>query len=1131
MATQYTSLLGFALPVTGELSGTWGDVVNDSITELVEDAIAGSSTKDITGADWTLTTTGSGSTNEARSAILIATGTPGTARNIVAPSQSKAYIVSNQSDSTVTIKGSATTGVPVAAGTEALVAWDGSDFVNVSVKPAGSNTQVQYNNNGVLGASSALTFDGTTLATTTVDATNLEVTNLKAKDGTAAGSIADSTGVVTLASSVLTTTDINGGTVDNVTIGGATPGLITGTTITANTAVATDTINEKTTAAGVTIDSVLLKDDVVNATDVEVGSISANDGTQAATIANSTGVMTIASSVLTTTDINGGTIDGATIGGSSAAAITGTTITGTSFVSSGDMTFSDNDKAIFGAGSDLQIYHDGTKSVIDEVGTGNLYIKATELVIRSATNEDFIDCTTNGAVRLYHDNSAKLATTSTGIDVTGNVVSDGASLDGAVVINESGADVDFRIESDTNANAFFLDGANGRVGIGTSSPDEKLDVRGTIQVGVDGTTAGLIRFMDSGSVTEEATISSDANGGLIFGGNSGPGELIFKTGSATERMRIDSSGNVGIGTTSPAAILEVSGGSADYNPSATGTGLFHVKGGATSQYSGYIGISDAGMSLGHNGGGSRYLRFDTNETERMRIDSSGNVGIGTSSPNYKLTIQGSDSHLRLRGASNTNKNVSIFYNESGDYGQINCDEAGVNQQDLWITGLNLKFGRNTILERMRIDSSGNVGIGTSSPTTVYGFEKTVKIESVNNSEIALSQTSNSKVWSMGVTNGMNYNQTSSGNGYDWQIGGSSKMRIDSSGNVGIGTSSPDTALNIEKSYTGGSDIGYPHIFLTNTASAGNGATTFNQALLSVKAGTTSGLIRASNDTGGSYGTNFDIWGVSNNPMRFATNNTERMRIDSSGNVGIKQTAPTTRLMLGGGTSIGSDSSLVASFYCGGDENTWTQDRNEVIRIGRSDIKDSFYHSIWSATGSASTETLHWLRFYIQGQSAQTLSLSMYGNGDAQFHHALSKASGSFKIDHPIPEMKDTHHLVHSFVEGPQADLIYRGRVTLTNGLAQVNIDTASNMTDGTFVLLCRDVQCFTSNESGWTAVRGSVDGNILTIEAQDNTCTDTISWLVIGERQDQHMYDTGWTDENGKVIVEPLKSAEEALEA
>jgi hypothetical protein len=51
----------------------------------------------------------------------------------------------------------------------------------------------------------------------------------------------------------------------------------------------------------------------------------------------------------------------------------------------------------------------------------------------------------------------------------------------------------------------------------------------------------------------------------------------------------------------------------------------------------------------------------------------------------------------------------------------------------------------------------------------------------------------------------------------------------------------------------------------------------------------------------------------------------------------------------------------------------------------------------------------------------------------------------------------------------------------------------------------------------------SVTGNLLTIVAQDNTCTDTISWLVIGERQDQHMYDTEWTDENGKVIVEPEK--------
>jgi hypothetical protein len=81
------------------------------------------------------------------------------------------------------------------------------------------------------------------------------------------------------------------------------------------------------------------------------------------------------------------------------------------------------------------------------------------------------------------------------------------------------------------------------------------------------------------------------------------------------------------------------------------------------------------------------------------------------------------------------------------------------------------------------------------------------------------------------------------------------------------------------------------------------------------------------------------------------------------------------------------------------------------------------------------------------------------------------------------------------------------------------------MTEGTFVALCRNMQCFTTNESDWTPVRGSVTGNILTIEAQDNTSTASISWMVIGERQDKHMYDTDWTDENGKVIVEPLKEA------
>ena len=141
-----------------------------------------------------------------------------------------------------------------------------------------------------------------------------------------------------------------------------------------------------------------------------------------------------------------------------------------------------------------------------------------------------------------------------------------------------------------------------------------------------------------------------------------------------------------------------------------------------------------------------------------------------------------------------------------------------------------------------------------------------------------------------------------------------------------------------------------------------------------------------------------------------------------------------------------------------------------------------------------------------------------------FDGSLSKGSGSFRIDHPLPALTETHTLVHSFIEGPQADLIYRGRVDLVAGRAEVNIDAGADMTEGTFEILCRDVQCFTTNESDWTAVRGSVTGNILTIEAESNTATSSVSWMVIGERKDKHMYDTEWTDDIGKVIVEPLKN-------
>jgi hypothetical protein len=96
-------------------------------------------------------------------------------------------------------------------------------------------------------------------------------------------------------------------------------------------------------------------------------------------------------------------------------------------------------------------------------------------------------------------------------------------------------------------------------------------------------------------------------------------------------------------------------------------------------------------------------------------------------------------------------------------------------------------------------------------------------------------------------------------------------------------------------------------------------------------------------------------------------------------------------------------------------------------------------------------------------------------------------------------------------------------VQLSNGVAVVNIDTAHRMTEGTFEALNNPQSWSSSNESGYAPVKSSLSGNLLTIECQDQTSSDTVYYEVRGIRKDQHMIETEWTDESGRVITEPLK--------
>lgn len=422
-------------------------------------------------------------------------------------------------------------------------------------------------------------------------------------------------------------------------------------------------------------------------------------------------------------------------------------------------------------------------------------------------------------------------------------------------------------------------------------------------------------------------------------------------------------------------------------------------------------------------------------------------------------------------------------------------------------GLTQKLG--TIPLAIFTDASNNIGIG-GSPSGSYKFEVTGNIRGTGtaydlytssgigssaasgllrvvtagtSTGIAIGQANSSRYTAIQPNEHIIYNDDffmRTNGAFPLSLGTNNTIRlsITSTGNVGIGTSSPQDypnyrILHIAGPATNGSGL----LYLTNSNNSIVG--------LAYAEGTNS------NVTFGSQ---------TNHPVRFVSNDTERMRITSGGQMEMKGAV---RINNGtGGTSpilsFGTENETNAGFKGMYLEGYWMYVQvhyNEGLRIR-------------ATNGVGSTQN-------IATFSGASGNLSILG--------ALSKGSGSFKIDHPIESMKDTHHLVHSFVESPQANNIYRGKAQLVNGTAQVNLDEVSTMTEGTFVLLNREIHTYTSNETDWDAVRGNVIGNILYIECQNNKSNALVSWLVIGERQDKHMMDTDWTDDNGKVIVEPLK--------
>ena len=246
----------------------------------------------------------------------------------------------------------------------------------------------------------------------------------------------------------------------------------------------------------------------------------------------------------------------------------------------GNVTFGDNNKAIFGAGSDLQIYSDGTHGIIKESGSGDLLIYGNNLRLGNADGSElYILGNNNAEVQLRYDNATKLATTSTGIDVTGTALNlDGGGSNPLLTLKNSATYYStvshdtFNVQNNglklsTQGTERMRIDSSGRVGIGTSSPNYTLEVYKS--------SVGNVASFNSSSGNRRLDITSTDNGAYLgaewYRNINSAGGIHTWSVNGTEKLRIDSSGNVLVGTTTYNGPVNASSG--DYGAAIWEGGL------------------------------------------------------------------------------------------------------------------------------------------------------------------------------------------------------------------------------------------------------------------------------------------------------------------------------------------------------------------------------------------------------------------------------------------------------------------------------------------------------------------------------------------------------------------------------
>ena len=486
--------------------------------------------------------------------------------------------------------------------------------------------------------------------------------------------------------------------------------------------------------------------------------------------------------------------------------------------------------------------------------------------------------------------------------------------------------------------AIYIDEPNLRLGIGTTAPGGKLEINHTHG---QGATALILR--NSGTINANGAIRWQNNAGTNQAAISSyynvadAGAIEFLNGNTTNVI-IRSSGNVGIGTTSPANKLTIN---APNNTTAVGIDFpsahFDFSANSTSGYNSRFHMDNVGMDIGHDST-ARSLNLITGNVDRLVILGNGNVGIGTTSPGAKLQVSSTGNTAVRISTDGDAGDIPMLqlYRSGSSYGQMHYEASGGGSSGLHLTDFrddtnsHIIFNTRGANERMRIEGDGNVGIGTTAPAD------NLQLNVANGKGITVSYTGttdgegSSLSFKYGGNNTYTSAQVSSikraGGGGDLVLSSgntlssySEIMRLTKEGNVGIGTTSPRSLLEI-----GGSGIlGSVTNKVISTIIDG-GYSTLNSLQYNVNAfiGTSYGTSDIFAQTSGEVLKNFYVGLVAPNSYfngsrySITQGGVERLTVAQGGNVGIGTTTPSSKLQVAGGIQMADDTDTASAAKVG-----------------------------------------------------------------------------------------------------------------------------------------------------------------------------------------------------------------------